>query len=253
MGASEPAVLVADIEGTLTDKSGRETGPRLLKSLSLLEKNGVPLILCSGRGADYMVELRRKWGLDPRQPAVAENGCSIFMNGTETPTYNIHEFDRVRISERLRATGAEKLGEFDPVKKHEITLYPKGFIAGNDYTAADIQRIYKFVRRSLEGVPCNIFYTSASGEVLPEGVDKGTGLKFLFRKLGRSPAEALFLGDGQNDLPAARYLLGGGGLVGVPANGHPELKQLASLVSDKEYHEGASDILEHFFTALRKP
>ena len=55
MGASEPAVLVADIEGTLTDKSGRETGPRLLKSLSLLEKNGVPLILCSGRGADYMV------------------------------------------------------------------------------------------------------------------------------------------------------------------------------------------------------
>ncbi len=46
----------------------------LLHRLGDLEADGVTLVLCSGRGVEYQRALRRRWGLDPDGPVVAENG-----------------------------------------------------------------------------------------------------------------------------------------------------------------------------------
>jgi HAD superfamily hydrolase (TIGR01484 family) len=241
-----PEVLVCDLEGTLTDKSGRKTSPELLARLASLERAGICIVLASGRGVEYQRALRKKWGLEDG-PVVAENGCTIFFDGEETTTFPANTFDRGSIMYDLRQKGAEGIAEFDPDKKYEITLYPKGFLAGNDYTAEDISEIYEFLLRSLRGVPCRIFYTSASGEVLPRSVDKGSGLKHLFEKARLKTARALFIGDGQNDIPAADFILEGGGKVGAPANAVEKLKDIATFVSGKEYFEGAIEAIDHFY------
>jgi len=241
-----PTVLVCDLEGTLTDKSGRKTSPELIARLRSLEMAGVCIVLASGRGVEYQRALRKKWGLDDG-PMVAENGCSIYMDGEEQATFPPNTFDRGSIIYTLREKGAEGIAEFDPDKKHEITLYPKGFLAGKDYTAEDIGEIYEFLLRSLRGVPCRIFYTSASGEVLPRSVDKGSGLRALFEKAKLSASKTVFIGDGQNDIPAADFVLEGKGRVGAPANAVEELKAASTFVATKEYFEGAIEAIDFFF------
>lgn len=208
-------------------------------------------MLCSGRGVEYQLALRRRWGLDPDGPVVAENGCSIFWDGKEIVTYDFQNFHRDVLVSFLTERGAERIGDFDPDKRHQITLYPKGFMEGMDYSKGDIERIYRFLVKHLKGSRYRVFYTSASGEVLPEGVDKGTGLQALLGLAGMPPARALFLGDGQNDIPAARVILDGGGKVAAPANAVPSLKRLATYVSKEKYFRGAEDILDHMFPEKR--
>jgi HAD superfamily hydrolase (TIGR01484 family) len=243
---ANPAVLVCDLEGTLTDKSGRKTSPELLARLRSLERAGVCIVLASGRGVEYQRALRKKWGLKDG-PIVAENGCTIYLDGEETTTFPPKTFDRDSIIYDLREKGAERLAEFDPDKKHEITLYPRGFLAGKDYTAEEISDIYEFLLRTLRGVPCRIFYTSASGEVLPKSVDKGHGLRVLFEKAKLSAEKTVFIGDGQNDIPAADFILEGKGRVGAPANAVEELKAVSTFVATKEYFEGAIEAIDFFF------
>lgn len=241
-----PTVLVCDLEGTLTDKSGRKTSPELLARLRALEADGVCIVLASGRGVEYQRALRKKWGLNDG-PMVAENGCSIYLDGEETATFPPNTFDRDSIIYTLRERGAERLAEFDPDKKHEITLYPRGFLAGKDYAAEEISDIYEFLLRSLRGVPCRIFYTSASGEVLPRSVDKGHGLRALFERAKLPAGKTVFIGDGQNDIPAADFVLEAKGRVGAPANAVEELKAAATFVAKAEYYEGAIEAIDFFF------
>jgi len=244
--AKVTSVLVCDLEGTLTDKSGRRTSPELVARLCSLERAGVCIVLASGRGVPYQRALREKWGLRDG-PLVAENGCSFYLDGEETTTFPPGKFDRDAIIYTLKDKGAERIAEFDPDKLHEITLYPKGFLAGKDYAAEEISDIYEFLLRALRGTPCRIFYTSASGEVLPRSVDKGSGLRALFEKAALPVGRTVFIGDGQNDIPAADFILDGKGRVGAPANAVEELKAVATSVAAGEYYEGALELIDFFF------
>jgi HAD superfamily hydrolase (TIGR01484 family) len=242
-----PRTLIADIEGTLTDRSGRSSSEELLHRLGELESGGVMVVLCSGRSAAYQAALREKWGLDPGGPCVAENGCSIFWQGREYVTFDPSRFDRDVVMGFLEERGIGELGEFDPDKNFAVTIYPPGFLRGAPYSARDIARLYRFLGKQLKGSSYGLFYTSASCEVLPEGVDKGTGLERLFA-LGRiDPGRAVYLGDGQNDIPAARLVLRGKGKVGAPADAVPGMRRIASRVAAAPSHRGALELIGAFF------
>ena len=236
--------LIADIEGTLTDRSGRRSSEALLHRLGELEAGGVCIVLCSGRSVAYQRALRKKWGLDPDGPCVAENGCCIFWKGREYVTYDPTTFDRDALVCFLKERGAEDIADFDPDKSHAVTLYPPGFMQGTDHSPADIERIYRFLQKVLKGSSYGLFYTSASCEVLPGGVDKGAGLEPMLNLAGMDPSLALFIGDGQNDIPAAKLIGRGGGKVCVVANAVPALKRLATYVAKEECFRGALEILD---------
>lgn len=244
---SRPGTLIADIEGTLTDRSGRSSSEELLFRLGELEAGGVLMVLCSGRSVNYQTGLREKWGLDPAGPCVAENGCSIFWQGREYVTFDPREFDREAVIRFLEERGIGELGEFDPDKNFAVTIYPPGFLQGARYRPEDITRLYRFLGKHLKGSSYGLFYTSASCEVLPAGIDKGLGLERLFALARIDPRRALFLGDGQNDIPAARLILRGGGKVGAPADAVPGLRRIASRVAKAQSHRGALELLDVFF------
>ena len=120
MSPARPSrVLVCDIEGTLTDKSGRKSSPRLLARLRRLQDRGAILVLASGRGAAYLCRLRREWGLG-EGPLVAENGCCVSLGGKVLPAYERPSYDRPAIMKRLRAAGVRRLAELDPAKRHAV-------------------------------------------------------------------------------------------------------------------------------------
>lgn len=86
----------------------------------------------------------------------------------------------------------------------------------------------------VQGSPENV-------EVTAKGVDKGEAVLALADMLGIPRAQTLAIGDSEND----RAMLQKAGVAAVMANGMPQLKQLADLVSEADCnHDGVAELFE---------
>ena len=93
----------------------------------------------------------------------------------------------------------------------------------------------------LEGLP---FFVSESVpndiEVMPLGVDKGTGLSALAEYLNLTPAEVMAVGDGENDLAMLRYA----GLSVAMGNACDTVKKTARVVTETNDEDGLAKAVE---------
>lgn len=239
-------IILLDIEGTITNPRGdNSTGVAILQTkLSSLEASGGNVILCSGRDLVYIQRLREAWNLSPTSPAISENGCEIFDGTNQFTTFEGVDYSPVKIRELLSIDDILDKAEFDPAKKYMVTLYPKGFSGGVSYTQNDIFEILDLVKPRLSDLQLNITYSSASVDIMPDGVDKLHGFQALANQLGNiNPKNCLFFGDSMNDLELGKYIHAAGGKFCVPANALDELKHAADHVSTHKYAEGVLDIL----------
>ena len=73
------------------------------------------------------------------------------------------------------------------------------------------------------------------------GVDKGEALLTLADRLGIPRAQTLAVGDSEND----RAMLEKAGVAAVMANGMPQIKALADLVTTVDCnHDGVAEVFE---------
>lgn len=93
----------------------------------------------------------------------------------------------------------------------------------------------------LKGLP---FFVSESVpndiEVMPLGVDKGTGLSALAAYLKITPAEVMAVGDGENDLAMLRYA----GLSVAMGNACDTVKKTARVVTETNDEDGLAKAVE---------
>ena len=93
----------------------------------------------------------------------------------------------------------------------------------------------------LKGLP---FFVSESMpndiEVMPLGVDKGTGLSALAAYLNLTPAEVMAVGDGENDLAMLRYA----GLSVAMGNACDTVKKTARVVTETNDEDGLAKAVE---------
>jgi HAD superfamily hydrolase (TIGR01484 family) len=237
-----------DLEGTLSEKSGRVTSPALIKILAQLESTGNALLLCSGRDREYLVDWKRRHGLRHDSPFVTENGCVVVYDGKVYLTFEPAKFDRERIIEMLSCAGILEIGEFDPKKQFVVTIYPRGFSDGKDYSLQQVRQLFERVKEILKDIECTIMFTSASAEITPDGISKATGLKKFCELSRTNPAALVYFCDGNNDVPAAEFVKEHGGLVAVPANAVPELKKIADFVATKKFDDGTLEILSEMLS-----
>ncbi|MBP7957163.1 MAG: HAD hydrolase family protein, partial [Faecalibacterium sp.] len=86
----------------------------------------------------------------------------------------------------------------------------------------------------VQGAPDNI-------ELTAKGVDKGTALLALADRLGIPCEATAAFGDSEND----RAMLEKAGIAAVMANGMPQIKALADLVSTGDCdHDGVAELFE---------
>jgi hydroxymethylpyrimidine pyrophosphatase-like HAD family hydrolase len=78
-------------------------------------------------------------------------------------------------------------------------------------------------------------------------VNKGTALIALAPKIDLAPKDFLAIGDSLNDLQMIKTAGTGVTL----ANGHPELKNIAQYVTEKEYGEGFVEAMEKYSPYFR--
>ena len=80
-------------------------------------------------------------------------------------------------------------------------------------------------------------------EILASGVSKGSALHYLATHLNMSVDEVIAIGDNRNDVEMIREA----GLGVAVANAHPDVKQVADMITDSNDDDGVAKVIEQYF------
>jgi hydroxymethylpyrimidine pyrophosphatase-like HAD family hydrolase len=202
--------LATDYDGTLA--SGGVVSKTTLEALVRLKASGRKLLMVTGR---ELPDLRRVFPeVDICDAVVAENGALLYRPG--------------RAEEPLGPPPPTAF--IDELKRRKVEP-----LAIGRSIVATLRTNEEAVAAAIEALelPWRMIFNKDSVMVLPDGVDKGSGLVAGLRALRLTPAEALGVGDAENDHP----FLAACGLSAAVANALPALKAEVDLVTKGE--EGA--------------
>ena len=171
-------------------------------------------------------------------------GMSVFSDGYSIKEQSGVDFMAARWA-RLHSTEARQpndgrflvvrdLGEWMSRHAHEVEKQCL-FFAEQDQVPQALARFRAMPGvEVVQGSPENIEVTAA-------GVDKGEALLTLADRLGIPRAQTLAVGDSEND----RAMLEKAGVAAVMANGMPQIKALADLVTTADCdHDGVAEVFE---------
>jgi hydroxymethylpyrimidine pyrophosphatase-like HAD family hydrolase len=216
-------LLATDYDGTLAG-DGRVAGP-VLDGLRRLRAAGRHVVLVTGR---ELVELTTVCPhLDLFDRVVAENGAVLFRPAT-AETVTLAAPPDARLLDWLRSDGVE------PLVVGRVIVATR---TPHDRTvAAAIDRF---------GLPLRITYNKGAVMVLPTGVDKASGLRHALAELRVSAADAIGIGDAENDEPFLDVC----GLSAAVANAVDSFKHRAHLVTAAPAGEGVLEVIHAMLAA----
>lgn len=82
--------------------------------------------------------------------------------------------------------------------------------------------------------------------ILPEGVDKQSGLRSALAELGAEPGQTMVFGDAENDIP----LFAGAGLRVAVGNAVAALKEHADVITESQFGDGVVEMIDMLTEAL---
>lgn len=209
--------IATDYDGTIATE-GR-VSETTLTALQRWQKSGRKLLLVTGRRLDDLIAVFPQAQLF--DCIVAENGALL----------------------AFPATGEQKsLGDSPPqslIEALQQRQVPFELGRGIISTRIPHDEIVAEVIKEL-GLAWQISYNKGAVMLLPEGVDKDTGLTTALDNLNLSPDAVVAVGDGENDLPLLRLC----GLSVSVANALPSLKAHCDLVMSKNSGEGVIELIE---------
>jgi HAD superfamily hydrolase (TIGR01484 family) len=237
-------LIIFDIDGVLTGGETKALDHELLKCLAGLNRSArqnskLPgVTLCSGRAAPY-VELMTQ-AIDGFLPAVFENGAGLYSPQSYSFIANPILDARSSIylvRQRIQTELVDsRFAFFQPGKEYTLTLFPTD--------PANYSRLQYEVERVLgplcEGV--DLVQSPSCLNVLPRGVNKGSGVQFLASQTGIDVNCMLGVGDSDNDLPFLTLV----GYNAAPANANTAVKSIVQYISPQAHVDGVRDIIAHF-------
>jgi phosphoglycolate phosphatase (TIGR01487 family) len=208
--------IVSDYDRTLADNGRAE--PRTVDALRRARASGRKLVLITGRTlADLKVVFPDFAVFDL---IVAENGAWLLdvASGSEDPLCDAPE------PRFLRQLKARKV-PFAAGKRVIATIQPHEIIIADLIREMNLNLAISMNRESVM--------------VLPQGIDKGTGLKAALARLGIAADEVVGIGDAENDLAFLRIC----GYSVAVANAIGSLKGEVDMVTKAAFGAGATEII----------
>lgn len=195
-----PRCIASDLDRTLTGPELR-LDPAALARIDALRAAGIRVVIATGRRLDELEAM----GLDARADAlVAENGALVRVAGaTETSD--------ARFADRARAALADLAGSF---------VWGSVLGSGPRHLAQEAR-----ARLARAGIPHGVEFNAEEVMLLPEGVDKASGLRRCLERLGIAPEACWAIGDGENDASMLRLVARGA----APANAVPTAREAARV------------------------
>jgi len=220
---SDVKAIVTDLDRTITEKPSKsEFDPNdfdaeLIKQLKNLKTD---LILATGRNISFVKKLCKKFNI--WRCVVAENGAVLYFPLTKkTITINTYYMAKA--------------------KKIIINLNLPGTTIGKVITSNRVED-ESIIRKKLEKLADKVDFIKNVNEimVMPQGIDKGLGLRLAMQYLNIDMEKTIIIGDGENDVdmffnPGFKIAL---------ANSHKKLKRLANQITMKPSTKGVREIIE---------
>ena len=250
--SSNLRLIVIDVDGCLTPGEGQPWDFEALKYIAELNRqarvetslNDAPTVpavtLCTGRQEPYVEVLMQ--AIDAHMPAIYENGGGLYFPHTyrfvENPCITIEVKKALaQVKEALRREVVEQgLGYFQPGKEVSLTLYPTDGVSVSQlyHTIAEVLSAQEALYAAEEAATCV--------NVIPVGVDKGMGVRWLSEETGISLEDMGGIGDSASDLKFLRLV----GLSAAPANASSAVKTEVDYVSPYQDGAGVVDILRRW-------
>ncbi|MEX2356383.1 MAG: HAD family hydrolase [Thermaerobacterales bacterium] len=244
--------IVSDVEGCIVPVArGRWDLPAVSRLAAYVEQAAAgrvpPLVLCSGRPAQFVEALGAALGL--KLPSICENGGVLFdpAQGGEIPLYSAAQGTLMHEARRRLAAD---LGAAARIAAGKAICLSIVLPAGRRAAMEDLHRRVRSILAADEALSENLVTTLSPSavDIMPSGIDKGTGILKLLDRLGVRPERAAAIGDGGNDLSMMNRV----GLACAPANAMPEVLAAADLKAREPEARGVLEILNRltFFASL---
>jgi HAD-superfamily hydrolase, subfamily IIB len=239
--------LATDFDGTLaTDGIVEESTS---KSLELWRESGRKLILITGRPLDNLIDhvsiiLMFDW-------VIAENGAVLYQPSTkvekilaERPSEVFISCLRDRIDQKQQQLQNQGIPEefSQIVKTQAVEVFGVGRVI-----IATWEAYLEITQKTIQelGVNLKIIANKGSVMLLPEGINKASGLKALCEFINLSPDKIVGVGDGENDCD---FLQQCGYSVAV-ANALPEVKKMVNLVTKNSRGSGVKELIDQILNS----
>jgi hypothetical protein len=210
--------LASDYDGTLATHGAVD--PATNAALERFKESGRRLVLVSGRVARDLIQIYPELSLF--DVVVAENGAVLYRPQSQR-------------TEALAAPASRQLLEL----LERRGVYP---LAAGNVVIATSQAHEAVVRDALRDLSLAMEVVPNKGAlmVLPQGVDKASGLRVALAEIGVAPEEAIGIGDAEND----EALLSACGYRVAVANALPALKAVAHTVTRGVRGAGVVELIE---------
>ncbi len=263
-------LITLDIDGTLVDRACRVPRENY-EAIQEARARGIKVVLATGRSWPEAVEVARDAGCDSL--IVCEGGAAVadIAQGAILESWKIPDQTGLDILEALKKWDVGIM----LFAGDELVINSRCNEAFRNYPSGEVFRSKRIVCDELpaflreRGLPVNkIFiigdpasfpelragleqwrediYITSSGrdnlEILANGVDKGTGIAALARRLGISMEEVIGIGDSDND----RGMLTAVGMPVVMGNAAPEIKAMGRYITDTNEKAGVAKAIRHF-------
>jgi len=216
-----PAMLICDIDGTLTDDWNYALHPGLPEAFRRLEANGVPVALATGNVRPVAWALSRHLGLTG--PLICENGGVVWDWRREKEVQYLADGTRARLACEWLATRIPDLDSAgissNAWRESEWCLY----------THEDKEAIEMELAQS-EWSDLEVVRTGFAIHINDPGLNKGAGIRLALEPLEIDPSECIGVGDSPNDLPMFSTV---GWAVAVGC-AFPEVKAAANAVASDD-------------------
>lgn len=267
-------VLALDLDGTLTDNR-KEIPPRNLDALMQAQRQGLTIVLASGRPTQGItplaeqLQLSRHGGyilaynggqvidcrtgrclhkkmLDPAvYPYLFEKGCTP---GLHIITYHdgfiVCEDSANRYVRHSAFSNKMPLKEIDNFRTSFRHPVCKFIIAGEPERLKSLEaEMSRHLRGTMNVMRSEPFFL----ELLPHGTDKASTLHLLLNHIGAEAQETIACGDGFNDMDMIRYA----GLGVAMDNAHDSVKAVADYVAASNESCGVADVVDRFVLGRR--
>lgn len=194
-------ILVFDLDGTLC-QLGKGMLAQDTKLLRQLEEKGHTIVVCSGKTTYYLCGFLRQVGLkDPIM--VGENGGAVQF-GIDLPPRRYAQYPvdpaQKKLLVQLREEIDEICGDRIWYQPNEVQLTP---FPRDEETFGTIRQILKQHGDALRDL--QIYEQNDCFDIVPAGINKQNGLRFLSSMLEADPSSFLVVGDGVNDIPMFEF------------------------------------------------
>ncbi|GIO67391.1 Cof-type HAD-IIB family hydrolase [Paenibacillus cookii] len=267
-------MIVLDLDDTLL-RDDLTISPRTKEALMAAQKEGVKVVLASGRPTFGMKPIAKELELEKFGSYILSfNGAKITDCRTEEEIFS--STLSVETVQRLyRISQEEGLSILTYGKDHIITEQSNEYVEiESGLTGMRIQESASFVETVQEPVVKTLMVgdpdkvaeaekklqRQLAGELsvmrskpfflefTEAGVDKGTSLHQLIGRLGIKQEEVIAMGDSSNDLPMIRFA----GLGVAMGNARDEIKEAADYVTDSNMDDGVAKVIEKFVFAYQE-